>query len=141
MSADDIHTRGTFQDVIEVCKSGEKIVNVLSIPLPFSQVPAPPGLASQEEAEMVNRSKVDASGRSWGLFGTKHAMHLVHIDAMGLSTHIQPQTGVKYWVFGVPQEVNDFALVDAYGDGFAQDFSNSFGWKIYGVLLHPGDQL
>lgn len=140
-SGNDVHTSGTFRDVIKVCETQAKVVNVLSIPLPSSQVPAPTGLASQEEAEMVNRSRVDTSGRSWGLFATRHAMHPVHLDAMGMSTFLQPQTGLKYWVFGVPRKLEDLASIDAYGEEYAQDFRKSLGLKVYGVILHPGDQL
>ncbi|KAJ3850241.1 hypothetical protein EV368DRAFT_84742 [Lentinula lateritia] len=139
MSANAVHTYGTLQDVIEVVKKGEKIVNVLDISLARSICPAPFGLASQEEAEMKAKAKTGTSGRTFGLFGTRHALHLVHIDVKGQATKCAPRTGVKFWMVGIPEDPMSMASIDAFGEGSGQDFSNNINLRVYGVLLRPGD--
>lgn len=76
----------------------------------------------------------------WGLAATRHAFHMFHIDTDGFGTHLQPQTGAKYWVMARPKanEIGTFSRTNLYvGSNFEIDEVNSDLWDLEAVLLTP----
>ncbi|KAJ3837642.1 hypothetical protein F5878DRAFT_642593 [Lentinula raphanica] len=130
----DSHTVGSFQDVIQACKSKNKITNVLDIPMCATQAPTPVGLSTLEESDQVSPA-VNLEGRSWALFATAHAVSKAHLDLNGFGTHVSVKTGLKYWCFAVPRLERDFVSTDAFLDGYDVDMSNAQEWKMYACSI------
>ncbi|KAF5359943.1 hypothetical protein D9757_012233 [Collybiopsis confluens] len=125
----------------EVVQSGRKVANCLEIPLLPSTVQYPSGLCTQDVAEAETGHPISHVGKTWGLFASSHALHTSHIDSDGRGTFIQVKVGVKYWIVAVPMSDTDLGQLEAFGEGYDVDMTNSQSWKIYGILLWPGDWL
>lgn len=125
---------------------GSKILNALSIPAPGKTL-RPPGLATGVEAESHTLGSqgflkyVEQAWREWALAATADAIHWGHIDCAGLFTYITVLAGLKGWGIAVPAGKSDFGSLDAFGDNYDIDLTNSQQWKLYSVLLQKGDML
>ncbi|KAF5359945.1 hypothetical protein D9757_012231 [Collybiopsis confluens] len=139
--ASDTHTHGTLAVMQEVVQSGKKVANCLEIPLLPSTVQYPSGLCTQDVAEAETGHPISHVGKTWGLFASSYALHTSHIDSDGRGTFIQVKVGVKYWIVVVPMSDTDLEQLEAFGEGYDVDMTNSQSWKIYGILLWPGDWL
>lgn len=125
---------------------GAKVLNALTIPAPGKTL-RPPGLATGVEAESHTLGTkgflnyVEQAWREWALAATADAIHYGHIDCAGLATYIAVLAGLKGWGIAVPEHKSDLGSLDAFGDAYDVDLTNSQGWKLYSVLLQKGDML
>ena len=77
---------------------------------------------------------------SWGLAATKHAYHLFHTDAFGLSTMVEVAHGCKWWIVLRPKNVKDFGSL-SNNTSFLSSFKTTSRLNDYvaeAVLLEPG---
>ncbi|KAJ3991546.1 hypothetical protein F5050DRAFT_1533708, partial [Lentinula boryana] len=75
----------------------------------------------------------------WAIAANTDAFHAAHIDTGGLLTHIAPMTGIKGWGIAEPVDRSHLGSIDAFGQDYDIDLSNSQGWNLHSILLRPGD--
>lgn len=147
-SGDERHTIGVTDDLLRSHRSSNgKILNALDLPMLIRGTRPPKTLATDVLAFI---STVDdpyckrsvgfpSSDMYWGLAATSNSFHYFHIDTDGVSTHLAPQTGSKYWVMARPKPGRSFAETDIYVDSnYAIDETNVDLWDIEAILLTPG---
>ncbi|KAJ3979066.1 hypothetical protein F5890DRAFT_1559237 [Lentinula detonsa] len=99
----DGHFKATLEELIKAAELRQAIINCLDISIPSTKAPGCQGLAIQAEAEGYIKERVDQEGMYWAIAGQKGAYSLLHIDANGLCTVVEPMTGQKYWVIARPK--------------------------------------
>lgn len=125
---------------------GSKILNALTIPA-IGKTLRPPGLTTGGEAESHTLGSkgflryVEQAWREWALAATADAIHFGHIDCAGLFTYVAVLAGLKGWGIAVPRAKSDLGSLDAFGDSYGIDLTNSQDWRLYCVLLQEGDML
>ncbi|KAE9385321.1 hypothetical protein BT96DRAFT_982076 [Gymnopus androsaceus JB14] len=132
---------GTLEDMIDVAAIDvrQKILNCLEITLPFTKAPFSQDLATQAEAEGYTGGRLNLDGLFWAIAGHKGAYSLLHIDANGMATIVEPRTGKKYWVIAKPKKDEQKASVDLIKE-LTVDFQKATkNWDFYAVILQPGD--
>lgn len=124
-----------------------KMLNALNIPVP-GKSPTPPGsLFTGIEAESNTlgtdgfMSFVRRAWREWAIAENTDAFHVAHLDCCGLATYIAPMTGIKGWGIAEPVHQSHFGSIDAFGEYYDVDLSNSQYWRLHSLLLRPGDWL
>ncbi|KAJ3992081.1 hypothetical protein F5050DRAFT_1811858 [Lentinula boryana] len=95
-NANDSHFEATLDELIKSAELRQAIINCLDIPIPSTKAPGCQGLATQAEAEGHIGQRVDQEGVYWAITGQKGAYSLLHMDANGLCTVVEPMTGQKY---------------------------------------------
>lgn len=144
---DSIHVEATFRHMVEVVQIRSKMLNALNIPVP-GKSPTPPGsLFTGIEAESNTlgtdgfMSFVRRAWREWAIAANTDAFHVAHLDCCGLATYIAPMTGIKGWGIAEPVHQSHFGSIDAFGEYYDVDLSNSQYWRLHSLLLRPGDWL
>ncbi|KAF9058878.1 hypothetical protein BDP27DRAFT_1198527, partial [Rhodocollybia butyracea] len=68
--------------------------------------------------------------------------HYCHVDCQGQVTFVYDKAGVKLWTIAVPIKETDMGSTYAFSGSYSRyDFSNDQKWRIYNILLRPGDLL
>ncbi|KAJ3792662.1 hypothetical protein GGU11DRAFT_802492 [Lentinula aff. detonsa] len=133
------HFKATLEELIKSAELRQVIINCLDISIPSTKAPGCQGLATQAEAEGYIRERVDQEGMYWAIAGQKGAYSLLHMDANGLCTVVEPMTRQKYWVIARPKDdviMNSIDLMDILNVEL-EDISPF--WNFYAVILQPGD--
>ncbi|KAE9383952.1 hypothetical protein BT96DRAFT_950921, partial [Gymnopus androsaceus JB14] len=144
-SINNVHVQATYRNMVETAEKRTKILNGLSISA-VGKSPVPPGsLFTGNEAEGHTLGTAGFSAfvrrawREWALAAIADAIHHGHIDCNGLLTYISVVTGIKGWIIADPVNRHDLGSLDAFGDGYDVDLQNSQNWRLYSLLLRPGD--
>ncbi|KAJ3991597.1 hypothetical protein F5050DRAFT_1866001 [Lentinula boryana] len=135
----DSHFEATLEELIRSAEIRQAIINCLDIPIPSTKAPGCQGLATQAEAEGHIKERVDQEGMYWAIAGQKGAYSLLHMDANGLCTVVEPKNGLKYWVIARPKNdvmMSSIGLLDVL-DVELENMSKL--WDFYAVILQPGD--
>ncbi|KAJ3780313.1 hypothetical protein GGU10DRAFT_380815 [Lentinula aff. detonsa] len=137
----DSHFKATLEELIKSAELRQAIINCLDISIPSTKAPGCQGLATQAEAEGYIRERVDQEGMYWAIAGQKGAYSLLHMDANGLCTVVEPMTGQKYWVIARPKDDVIMSSIDLM-DILNVELEDIFlFWNFYAVILQPGDIL
>ncbi|KAJ3979481.1 hypothetical protein F5890DRAFT_1478499 [Lentinula detonsa] len=123
----------SLEELISSVEIKQANINCLDIPIPSTKVPGCQGLATQAETEGYIRQRVDQEGMYWAIAGQKAAYSLLHMDANGLCTVVEPKNGQKYWV--IARLKND-VIMSSIGllDLLDVELENI-------IILQPGDIL
>lgn len=129
-----------------------KILNALDFPMPIRGLRPPETIATDrlafnvtfDDPQCMRKGPFPDPDMYWALMALKHARHLFHIDADGLATFIDPQTGAKYWLVArlKPGILGTFSKTELYvNGGYEIDSINLDLWDVEAVLLTPGSRL
>ncbi|KAJ3743739.1 hypothetical protein DFH05DRAFT_1543957 [Lentinula detonsa] len=135
----DSHFKATLEELIKSAELRQAIINCLDISIPSTKAPGCQGLATQAEAEGYIRERVDQEGMYWAIAGQKGAYSLLHMDANGLCTVVEPMTGQKYWVIARPKDDVIMSSIDLMDILNIELKDISPFWNFYAVILQPGD--
>ncbi|KAJ3735135.1 hypothetical protein DFJ43DRAFT_1151771 [Lentinula guzmanii] len=135
----DSHFKATLEELIKSVELRQAIINCLNISIPSTKAPGCQGLATQAEAEGYIRERVDQEGMYWAIAGQKGAYSLLHMDANGLCTVVEPMTGQKYWVIVRPKDDVIMSSIDLMDILNVELEDISPFWNFYAVIIQPGD--